>query len=283
MLDPRVGRWFAPDKMEKSLSYFSPYIFVNNNPIQYVDTDGNFLTDVHKRISQNAFMKSKVKLGFSISGFKNYNKLQAYYTAITGSMVPTALNGSCVAPDKRTLPKMFGGNGKMSISSEHFDNMNFTQILDNFQKVNNSIDSALELYKTDKLDSGQLGLVIGEKMHAIQDFYSHSNYVELYEEYFGQTDITSIPTLQEALNEDKYFGFATLLENKLVTGVYPGTGKGSHKQMNHDLGAGSSFEGVDQLEEIRDKKVDWYSKAAEAVATKATIQLNDTIEKVIIE
>jgi RHS repeat-associated protein len=41
MYDPRVGRWFAPDKMEKKYADLSPYNFVNNNPILFIDYDGN--------------------------------------------------------------------------------------------------------------------------------------------------------------------------------------------------------------------------------------------------
>jgi RHS repeat-associated protein len=40
MLDPRVGRWFAPDPMEKEFPWQSPYASVNNNPIIYDDPTG---------------------------------------------------------------------------------------------------------------------------------------------------------------------------------------------------------------------------------------------------
>jgi hypothetical protein len=49
--------------------------------------------------------------------------------------------------------------------------------------------------------------------------------------------------------------------------------------MNHDLGAGSVFGSV---EEVKDKEVSWNSQAAETVATKATKQINDKVEQVIL-
>jgi RHS repeat-associated protein len=35
--DPQIGRWHVPDPLEQ---YFSPYIYVNNNPTNFVDSDG---------------------------------------------------------------------------------------------------------------------------------------------------------------------------------------------------------------------------------------------------
>lgn len=40
MLDPRVGRWFARDPLEKEFPWQSPYTSVNNNPIIYDDPTG---------------------------------------------------------------------------------------------------------------------------------------------------------------------------------------------------------------------------------------------------
>ena len=39
MLDPRVGRWFKPDNINKP--WLSQYQFASGNPINYVDGDGN--------------------------------------------------------------------------------------------------------------------------------------------------------------------------------------------------------------------------------------------------
>lgn len=41
MLDPRLGRWFRPDRMESKYPNFSPYNFAINSPLRVVDPDGN--------------------------------------------------------------------------------------------------------------------------------------------------------------------------------------------------------------------------------------------------
>jgi RHS repeat-associated protein len=47
MLDPRVGRWFAVDKMRMKAPEWSPYRFGFDNPIRYKDPDGNWEEDGH--------------------------------------------------------------------------------------------------------------------------------------------------------------------------------------------------------------------------------------------
>lgn len=130
------------------------------------------------------------------------------------------------------------------------------------------------------LSAKGLGDGVGEYYHAIADFYSHSNYIELYESAYGQTSISKIPTINEALSNKKYSKFASLLKASLVTGQYSEevhlTNASSHKQMNHDLGAGSMYSG---LEDVKDKEVNWNSRAAEAVATKATVEYTYKIEQ----
>ncbi|WPO81576.1 hypothetical protein SD427_12465 [Chryseobacterium sp. JJR-5R] len=95
---------------------------------------------------------------------------------------------------------------------------------------------------------------------------------------YGQTNIKSIPTYSDALSNKKYARFAELLKNQLITGKYPGDGEDSHKQMNHDKGAGASF--ITSLaSEVRGKKVTWNSRAAEDVATRDTRAINNKVEK----
>ena len=47
MLDPRVGRWFAVDKMRMKAPSWSPYRFGFDNPMRFIDSDGNYETDGH--------------------------------------------------------------------------------------------------------------------------------------------------------------------------------------------------------------------------------------------
>jgi len=68
---------------------------------------------------------------------------------------------------------------------------------------------------------GDDAVLFGRMIHTAQDFYSHSNYVELYIEYFkGANDgamPTSVPIYDDGiLNKD----FNTLLNSKLRTGDF---------------------------------------------------------------
>lgn len=136
----------------------------------------------------------------------------------------------------------------------------------------------LEKFESLSARSGKIGQIY----HAVQDFYSHSNYVEIYKSIYGETDVTLIPTFKEAMTLTKYKVFATALQKSLKTGEYddknPKTDANSHKGMNHDVGAGSEYENNSFVKEVQGKIVNWNSRAAEAAATKETLLLNLKIE-----
>jgi len=154
----------------------------------------------------------------------------------------------------------------------HFDNMKFPQIMGNLAKIQSLLHSNVTAFNEGDKSAYDLGHDVGVAAHAIQDLYSHSNYVELYAKaYPTQHDSYKIPTIEEALHDPKYAKFKALIATELKTGEYPSEGGAdSHKDMNHDKGAGTIFNG---MQEVKGKTVDWYSKAAERVATKATKKL----------
>jgi RHS repeat-associated protein len=47
MYDSRIGRWFAVDKMRMKSPDWSPYRFAFDNPLRFIDSDGNYETDGH--------------------------------------------------------------------------------------------------------------------------------------------------------------------------------------------------------------------------------------------
>jgi hypothetical protein len=262
------------DKSTNKLPFHSPYNFVNNNPNQFIDPDGNFLIDVHKRIMRNAFRNS---INGPTYGKKSKisSEVKAYREAIVGTQVSDHFTGSVVKTDVNSLPTLIGGKGKKSVDSDHFDNMNYLQIKQNFERIDDLVSSQTWAYYQGNISAKHLGEDMGLIFHAVQDFYAHSNYIEIYESIYGQTDFDKIPTYNEAMKSDKFSAFKDKLKVELKTGTYPGEGKDSHCSMNHDLGNGSTYS---FLPEVADKKVNWYSKAAEAVATKHSTNLNNVIE-----
>ena len=59
MLDPRVGRWFAKDPMERKFPEWSPYLYSANNPIYFIDPNGEEPIPV----TSKEFIKFANKLG----------------------------------------------------------------------------------------------------------------------------------------------------------------------------------------------------------------------------
>ena len=78
----------------------------------------------------------------------------------------------------------------------------------------------------------------GVALHTIADFYSHSNYVELYQKLTdGKVDIKDIPTFSEAMKNPELVKY--LQDNGLTTGTYDTKDKkglipGSHGEINKD-------------------------------------------------
>lgn len=60
LYDPRVGRWFSPDPMEFKFPDMSPYAYANNNPVYFVDKDGEEPTPA-------ALKRAAEKLGVSVA------------------------------------------------------------------------------------------------------------------------------------------------------------------------------------------------------------------------
>jgi hypothetical protein len=101
----------------------------------------------------------------------------------------------------------------------HFDNnFSFQQVAANYADVADLVDRNLAKPKKDPWE-------FGKAMHAIEDLYSHSNYVELYRDFMfanGKPLVGSSPTFEEVLLQpDDYKDFLSILKGKLRTGRYP--------------------------------------------------------------
>lgn len=90
MLDPRVGRWFAPDKFEAKYPNLSPYAYSGNNPILFKDIDGrDFIVVIdHKNktitIKQIVFYKDEAAKKADQGAVTQWESFSAIYETKDG-------------------------------------------------------------------------------------------------------------------------------------------------------------------------------------------------------
>lgn len=98
-------------------------------------------------------------------------------------------------------------------SSTHMDNMKGTK------SISNAYKRAMSNFNSNMIEGNYVSA--GENLHTIADFYSHSNYVELYQQYMGDEIKTAsdIRPFSEMMNDEE---FMTFVESKggLKTGTY---------------------------------------------------------------
>jgi hypothetical protein len=101
----------------------------------------------------------------------------------------------------------------------HFDNdFSYDAVLANYVTIARLVDRNLAKPEHDPWEFGKI-------LHAIEDFYSHSNYIPLYRDYVAQNGnelVGSVPTIEEVLSQPKeYEKFLPMLRRDLHTGRYP--------------------------------------------------------------
>jgi len=195
--DPAIGRWMNVDPLAEKAPHESPYIYVSNSPLVYIDPDGRFKIPVHMRIISNAFKNS----GLS-SGWKNFfrNDVQL------GVSVEADVLGAA--------------------SDYHFDGrQNYSEVQSTWKSLNSEISSKIsDIGSFNKKFGGNDAILFGRMVHTVQDFYSHSNYVELYIDYYkGLNDgamPTSVPIYDSENGGTNNADFNAILKDNLRTGDF---------------------------------------------------------------
>ena len=156
-LDSEFPIFGKPDPLEIILPNESPYLVLGANPINHVDPDGNFKRPIHEIITENAFNNSYLGEAWG-NLFKSSVKYGAsFYADIIGGA-----------------------------SNWHFDGKeNYSEVISVWKDLSIEVRNIVsDLDILNKEFGGRDAIRFGKAIHTVQDFYSHSNYVELYIKYY---------------------------------------------------------------------------------------------------
>jgi len=143
------------------------------------------------------------------------------------------LKNAFSATNSTAPTKMLYGTGikadivHSSNNSVHLDNQNSAGAIGGYNKAGANFESAMS--------SGNL-VDAGESLHTVADFYSHSNYIDIYMDYADKAGITldanNIPTLDEAMAIPD---LKNMLDKNLKTGNFKNliSDKLSNKEEDH--------------------------------------------------
>ena len=195
--------WLSVDPMADKYPSISPYAYCAWNPIKLLDPDGKFPITTHVNMVWEASAGLEISMTNRI--------IMCYETSIQSDIV--YWKQSSVHLDGFN---QYGPNNPTNLQSAY----------------NNAVNDCSDfISKGDYVNAGVA-------LHTIADFYSHSNYIELYAEYAMaselSSDIKDIPTFSEAQKDEKLMSF---LNCKLKTGIYPDDKnnlENSHKGMTKD-------------------------------------------------
>jgi hypothetical protein len=136
----------------------------------------------------------------------------------------------------------------------------------NYEEVQANFDAIFELLRENLARPTRVPWEFGKILHAIEDFYSHSNYVPLYRAYRTSHGLLvgDIPTYETILlNESEYSGFLDLLKYELRTGLWPNGWKVDPSDHGWPLGPGmnkdlSSRDYYPEAKEVAESAAAWY-------------------------
>ena len=201
--------WLSVDPMADKYPSISPYAYCAWNPVKLVDPDGKFPVPLHKKMVERALGSRSVG-----SNVRN------------GLLYGTGVHSDWFHP---------------SNSSFHMDNMKGTE------SIKRLYNDHMEGF-SDNMDKGDY-VAAGADLHAIADFYSHSNYVDLYQQYADSrgesVSVENIKPFSEMMGDQDFMDFVEG-QGGLKTGTFSIKGwaaetffkkapeQGSHSLMNLD-------------------------------------------------
>jgi RHS repeat-associated protein len=183
--------WLSVDPMSDKYPSLSPYTYCANNPIKIVDPDGCFGVPIHQDVTRQAINKTNIKIKFGQSFCDN-------------------------------LIKGVKKADHIGFAADwHFDNRaNYSEVKARWNSLNRDIAKTIGEIGRGNVNKRNT-ILFGKMLHNVQDFYAHSNYAELYVEYYQDINNgelpTSLPTFDEGIKDS---GFNQFLKGKLRTGDF---------------------------------------------------------------
>ena len=181
--------WLSVDPLANKYPGISPYNYCSWNPVKLVDPDGNFPALTHAAMVFKACMK-------------------------------TGVSGILRIGPKNILKMCWGA----SIVADVFHTSRSQVHLDNFNNQNGDLTSAYNNAISDYYNALSDGDYVraGEALHTVADFYAHSDYVEKYDKFSEQkelsSDIKDIPTFSDTQENAE---FMSTQGGSLKTGYWP--------------------------------------------------------------
>ena len=172
----------------------NPYSYARNSPLTLVNNDGEFPQTVHRQMTARAFADAGINM--------------------------RVMHASAIAAQSGQVDVWNAAD-----SRQHFDGMNFSEIMASYQNYVNARD---------------LSDIRGaaEAIHAVQDSYSHSNFIELYLAKNPNATLSSIPTYEQVMNGNDA-ELKQYIKDNIKTGEFSlsdpwSTAPGTHGEINKD-------------------------------------------------
>lgn len=247
MYDPSIGRFISEDPIQIEAGDTNYYRYVGNSPTNYIDPTGFYKSDVHKRVTEKGLKDSGLSVG-AINIITTMNVNQDSGATYNGGPFADPLN--------------------------HGDN---NKIKETIERMNEYLDAARSSSKPEEVFKE-----FGKAMHAMQDLYSHSTYIEWQDKRAdGKSKKGTIPTWK-MYDEDG----TPLIPKGVITGEYEwpwdNAKSPSHAELNKDdsgskRGKQKNQEGVTYFELAEDVSTRATKKAWDELFKKLSLEMQEEV------